>query len=117
MLDLAANWIDSMWKDFLEGDKENPFPRVCERWRWNLYLVQPARIRAQVVDADVLELGKGLYERFVKERFRMPERQRKPHRPPARRHQQSAETLPTLPAWLIEENMKRTSTLVMAAHG
>lgn len=114
-LELAANWVDSMWKDILEANKENVFSRLNERWRWNLY-VRPLRVAGRAEEHDLLTLAKQTYERFVGEPFRIPARPHKRH--PRRtlhghRHAAPAHTLAE--AWLISEIMKRSSPLSLAA--
>jgi hypothetical protein len=115
-LELAANWIDSMWKDILEAKKENAFNRLNERWRWNLY-VRPIRM-TNASEGDLLMLAKQAYERFVGEPFHIPVRraQRRPHRPVHRQHRHAGVSAHALPqAWLISEIMKRSSALGLAA--
>lgn len=36
-LELAASCVDTIAKDVLGTTVENPFARLNERWRWNLY--------------------------------------------------------------------------------
>ena len=115
-LELAASWIDSMWKDILEARKENAFSRLNERWRWNLY-VRPIRGTNAAEGSDLLALAKQTYERFVGEPFHIPVR--RPHRRSHRavhRHRHAGVSAHGLPdAWLISEIMKRSSALSLAA--
>jgi hypothetical protein len=112
-LELAADWVDSMWKDILEADKEHVFLRLNERWRWNLY-VRPLRVRTDSEQADLLTLAKQVYQKFVGEPFHIPSRRRRlralhvPRRRPAER-------LIVPPSWLVSEIVKRSSMLGLAA--
>jgi hypothetical protein len=115
-LELAANWIDSMWKDILESDKENAFSRLNERWRWNLY-VRPIRVTNAAEEGDLLTLAKQTYERFVGEPFRLRMRraQRRPHRTVHGQRHVSTLAHASPEAWLVSEIMKRSSSLGLAA--
>jgi hypothetical protein len=111
-LELAANWIDSMWKDILEANKENALNRLNERWRWNLY-VRPIRVTNAAEERDLLTLAKQAYERFVGEPFRIPVR--RPHRTVHRHRHASVLPHALAEAWLISEIMKRSSSPRLAA--
>jgi hypothetical protein len=116
-LELAATWVDSMWKDILEAGGEDPFAVLSERWRWNIYLVRPARVSKAAEFADLLAQAKQTYQRFVGEPFslRAP-RQRARREGAARRHRVAVDDTSALTQpWLISEIMKRTSELSFAA--
>jgi hypothetical protein len=117
-VELAANWVDSMWKDILESERQDPFARLSERWRWNLYLVHPSRIPRASETEDLLALGAKLYQKWVGEPFPMRALHRKPRRvPTVHRHRHAPVVSPDVPpAWLISENMRRRSTMALAAH-
>ncbi len=117
-VELAANWVDSMWKDILESERQDPFARLNERWRWNLYLVQPARIPRANETEDLLALGAQIYHKFVGEPFPLRALRRRPRRVPAVHRQRHAAVLSAdvPPAWLISENMRRRSTFALAAN-
>jgi len=116
-LELAANWVNSMWKDFLEDEGVDPLARLTERWRWNLYLVRPVRIARTAEKKDLLALGQQQYRKFVGEPFRTTVPRRRRHQARARRRHQHKTGLPSsVPmAWLVSEIMKRTSNTVIAA--
>lgn len=115
-LELAANWIDSMWKDILEARKEDALTRLSERWHWNLY-VRPIRVASDTTEhSNLLGLAKQTYERFVGEPFHIPMPQR--HRRHRRTIHRQRNTVPvhSLPeAWRISEIMKRSSMPTLAA--
>lgn len=115
-LELAANWIDSMWKDILEsGGRENALNRLNERWRWNLY-IRPIRVAR--AESDLLTVAKQTYERFVGEQFHIPSRrqiQRRSNRTAHRRRRLPVSARIVPQAWLISEIMKRTSIQLAAS--
>jgi hypothetical protein len=111
-LELAANWIDSMWKDILEASGEDPFAALSERWRWNIYLVRPGRVPKASEVNDILTLAKQTYEKFVGAPFRIhsPRRARATR---SRRIAAVAHSALSQP-WRNSEIMKRTSELGLA---
>lgn len=113
-LELAANWVDSMWKDVLEANKENVFNRLNERWRWNLY-VRPLRVSSSAEECNLLTLAERTYQRFVGEPFRIlvHPRQRRPRRALHRHPAAPVQIFPQ--AWLVSEIMKRSSSRSLAA--
>jgi len=116
-LELAADWVDSMWKDILEANKEHVFLRLNERWRWNLY-VRPLRVRTDSEQQDLLTLAKQVYQKFVGEPFHIPVRRRQSARRPRAHHaprHRPAERIVVPASWLVSEIVKRSSMLGLAA--
>jgi hypothetical protein len=71
---LAARWVDNMFKDILEGKgKDDPFDLLANRWRWNLYLVEPKMLRQNDIQGTLETIAKKSYEKFVREPFQPPE--------------------------------------------
>jgi hypothetical protein len=98
-MNLAANWIDYMFKDIREIGDENIFEQLAERWKWNLYMIQPLSIRAADLQGTLEKIGQRVYEKFVGEPFKEKPAIREPRtRVPV--------TLP--PAWQLEELKKLT---------
>src|SRR5206468_8597989 len=94
---LAASWVKNMFKDALESDPQNLFQYLSERWRWNLYLINPKKV-SNVGERDNFEkIGIETYETFVRESFRPTSTSRVPQG----RRITTPDILP--PAWLINE--------------
>jgi hypothetical protein len=109
-MELAANWIDAMWKDIREASREHTFDRLNERWRWNLY-VRPIRAKKTDSQGDLLARTKQLYERFVGEPFLIRTRPHRSHQAHHRRRHSPVLSAAVPTAWLISEIMKRSSAL------
>jgi len=94
-LELAAAWVDNMMKD-LDVDADDPLAHLAGRWRWNLYLIEPARVSGAADRPSLqglLALAKKKYEKFVGQPFvgRVPQLPRRAIGP---------RYMP--PAWMVE---------------
>jgi len=103
---LAASWVRGMFKDALESGPENLFQYLSEKWRWNLYLINPKRISNVSERGNFEKIGIEMYETFVRESFKPTPASRVPQG----RGITTPEILP--PAWLINE----FKSLSVAAH-
>jgi hypothetical protein len=101
---LATSWVKSMFKDALESDPQNLFQYLSQKWRWNLYLINPKRVSSIRERESVEKIGIAIYEKFVGESFkpasvsRMPQGRRVP----------TPGMVP--PAWLIREFKSLSAT-------
>jgi hypothetical protein len=90
-LHIAAHWVDSMFKDMREAGDENPFEKLAERWKWNLYLRDVKRRNVDHRNSFDL-VTKQLYEEYVGVPFKEPA--------PPQRLAVALEDVP--PAWQLE---------------
>jgi hypothetical protein len=95
---IAASWIESMTKDILESGQD--IDRLCQRWRWNLYVAQPKNIRT-TNEQDLFALAKSLYEKFVGEQFRVRHR-----KAAAARIHETGPAVALPPAWQVESILR-----------
>jgi hypothetical protein len=99
---LAANWVDSMFKDILEGDDESIFDLLAKRWRWNLYLIEPKTLRTVEMQGSLEPIAKRTYEKFVGEPFKIK---------PVSRVEPSLDVPHDIPpAWQLEELKRQSMT-------
>jgi hypothetical protein len=105
---LAASWVDSMFKDILEGDGDNLFDLLSKRWRWNLYLIEPKALnKSQLAGSTIETIAKQQYATYVGEPFE-PAKVKAPTR-----QSQIEVPLNIPPPWQLEE-LKRQSLLAAA---
>lgn len=69
MMKIASGWIDNMFKDILEADHDNIFDFLAQRWRYNLYIIEPKELKATDARDALVAISKKLYERFVGEPY------------------------------------------------
>jgi hypothetical protein len=101
---LVEDWIDAMLKDIMEAKPDDPILYLASRWRWNLYVVQPARrvLKSQRTTLDAA--AKRYYEQFVGERFKA--RSRAPRvrtRSALASNRVSKPDIQLPPAWVVEQ--------------
>jgi hypothetical protein len=112
IMTLAADWVDGMVKDLMEANPEDPLAHLATRWRWNLYLIDPVRLKLSPRTTLVSE-AKRVFEKFVREPWNSskPPRTQKAHAQahvPLGDETQSDVTIP--PAWLIEQVCRSVSS-------
>jgi len=116
-LELAASWVESMTKDILEAETDvtDPFIRLNDRWRWNLYLMQPANIGRATEQKDLLALAKQTYEKFVGEQFDISASSHRRRRAAQGSARNAALPSHIPPPWRVEEVTRRSFTPELAA--
>jgi hypothetical protein len=70
-LHIAAHWVDSMFNDMRDAGYENPFEKLAERWKWNLYLRDVKRRSVDHRPSFDL-VTRQLYEEYVRVPFNEP---------------------------------------------
>jgi len=97
---LASAWPENMFKDILEAQPEDIFQFLAGRWRWNLYLTDPKRLRPKSNRETLDMLGKKLFQKLVGHPFNARVRKAT--------SSSSAQTSPSVPSvWRREELMKK----------
>lgn len=69
MMKIASGWVDNMFKDILEADHGNIFDFLAQRWRYNLYIIEPKELKATDARGTLVAISQKLYERFVGEPY------------------------------------------------
>ena len=112
IMSLAANWVDAMVKDIMEADTADPLAHLASRWRWNLYVIDPAKLK--VARGSLVMDAKRLYARFVGEPFRdasTPKaRQPRVRQRAAAYPQSESQAIVIPPAWQVEQITRTVST-------
>ena len=65
MIKIASGWVDGMFKDMLEADHRNIFDFLAEKWRWNLYLIEPKFLKGPDAHGNLETIAKKVYQKFV----------------------------------------------------
>jgi hypothetical protein len=111
-MELAADWVEAMAKDIMEGKPADPIAHLASRWHWNLYVVEP---EATIIGdrENLTEAAARLYEAFVGE----PTRERA-GMSASRRRRATTASVPSrqemLPWELEDVTLNRRETLIEA---
>jgi hypothetical protein len=72
-MNIAARWVDSMFKDMIDLDREDVFEKLAQRWRWNLYLRDVKRAFIDDHRKTFEAISRQLYEKYVGLPFKEPQ--------------------------------------------
>jgi hypothetical protein len=106
-MSIAADWIESLYKDALASDRRNVFESLAERWKWNNLFLSPDReLKASEMRGTIDAIAEKLYEKFVGHPFKEIKQPAKP-RVSGEPH---APRVPTLipDTWRLREIKDRT---------
>jgi hypothetical protein len=111
MMKIASGWVNNMFKDILEADHGNIFDFLAQRWRYNLYLIEPKELKAIDARGPLVAISKKLYERFVGESY--TEKPVQPSKPKRRAPKDRVQKAPIreprrAEAWLREKIDRET---------
>lgn len=71
-INIAARWVDSMFKNLIDLDGEDLFEKLSQQWRWNLYLRDVKRSFVDDHRKAFDKVAEQLYQKYVGLPFREP---------------------------------------------
>lgn len=82
-MSIIANWVDNLCNDAIASEGEDVFEALARRWgQSNLFFLEPKTFNAAKIKGPLAMIAGKLYEKFVGEPFKSPEKTKKLARKP-----------------------------------